>query len=359
MGKKIAIIGGGNGGQAFAGWLSLKGHETTIFDVFQPTVDKLNELGGVQINGNSDYTGFGKIKFASTDIGKVMEGAEIVMVVLPSIYHKDMAKKMAPYLKDGQVVVLSPIASLGPVEFQNTLNECGCTAKIVLMGCSTLLFACRAVEIGTVEVAGQKASFAASAYPCKYNEFLKEKFADSIPQFNFTDDILRVSLDNLNAMMHPAPTILYTAKIEHQDDFQYYLDFTPSIGAVVDALDKERMALAEAYGLTIRPLVEEYKHVYETEGDNMYEVITHCTKAYTGIKGQKTMRTRYLQEDVPYSLVALQSMGKIAGIPTPGIDAIITIGRFIIPEMDEGRTVKNLGLEGVSKEDFIKMCREG
>lgn len=359
MKKPIAIIGGGNGGQAFAGWLSLKGFETKIFDVFQPTVDKLNELGGVTIRGNSDYTGFGKIQMASTDIGAVMEGCEIILVVLPSIYHKDMARKMAPHLKDGQIVVLNPNASLGPVEFKNTLKECGCTADIILAGTSTLLFACRAVEIGTVEVAGQKASFAASAYPCKYNELLKEKFADSIPQFNFADDILRVSLDNLNAMMHPAPTILYTAKIEKQEDFQYYLDFTPSIGAVVDALDKERMALADAYGLEIRPLVEEYKHVYETEGDNMYEVITHCTKAYTGIKGQKTMRTRYLQEDVPYSLVALQSMGKIAGIPTPGIDAIITIGRFIIPEMDEGRTVKNLGLEGVSKEEFIKMCREG
>ena len=358
MGKKIAIIGGGNGGQAFAGWLSLKGHETTIFDVFQPTVDKLNELGGVQINGNSDYTGFGKIKFASTDIGKVMDGAEIVMVVLPSIYHKDMAKKMAPYLKDGQVVVLSPIASLGPVEFQNTLNECGCTAKIVLMGCSTLLFACRAVEIGRVEVAGQKASYAASGYPCSHNEMLKELFKDIIPQFNFTDDILRVSLDNLNAMMHPTPTILYTGKIEHQDDFQYYLDMTPSIGAVLDALDKERMALGEAYGLKLRTLTEEYHTVYPTcHGDNMYETITSCTDAYTGIKGQKTMRTRYLLEDIPYSLVALQAMGLIAGVPTPLIDGIIAIAYAMIPEMDEGRTVKNLGLEGVSKEDFIKMCR--
>ena len=150
-----------------------------------------------------------------------------------------------------------------------------------------------------------------------------------------------------------------TAKIEHEEDFQYYLDFTPSQGALVEALDAERMALGKAYGLELRTLVDEYKNTYETSGNNMYEVITNAVSAYTGIKGQKTMRTRYLMEDIPYSLVALQTMGQVAGVPTPCISAVITVARAIIPEMDEGRTRKNLGLEGVDKEAFEAMCREG
>lgn len=359
MSKPIAIIGAGNGGQAFAGYLSLMGREVKIFDVVQETVDRLNELGGVNLQGNSKLTGFGKVKLASTDIGEVMEGCEIILVVLPSIYHKSMAKKMAPYLKDGQIVVQNPNASMGPVEFQNTLKNCGCRANIVLVGTSTLLFACRAKEVGQVEVSGQKKGLTAAAYPAKYNDYAAEKFAQIIPEFEFRDDIIRVSLDNLNAMMHPAPTILYTAKIEHQEDFAYYLDFTPGQGAVVEALDAERMALGKAFGLELRTLVDEYKHTYDTYGSNMYEVVTHAVSAYTGIQGQKTLRTRYLLEDIPYSLVALQAMGEVAGVPTPCIDAIITIARAMIPDMDEGRTRKNLGLEGVTKEEFEKMCREG
>lgn len=358
MEKAIAIIGAGNGGQAFAGYLSLHGREVKIFDVVQQTVDHLNELGGVTLSGNSDVCGFGKIKMASTDIGAVMEGCELILVVLPSIYHKFMAQKMAPYLKDGQIVVLNPNASLGPVEFKNTLKECGCNADIILAGTSTLLFACRAVEVGKVEVAGQKSSLSAATYPSKYNQLAADKFVDILPQFCFGDDIIRVSLDNLNAMMHPAPTILYTAKIEHQEDFEYYLDFTPSQGALVEALDKERMMLADAYGLKIRTIMDEYKHLYVTKGNNVHEVVINC-EGYHGIKGQKTLRTRYLMEDIPYSLVALQSMGKIANVPTPCIDAVITVARSIIHDMDEGRTVKNLGLEGVSKQEFERMCREG
>ena len=91
--KKITIIGAGNGGQAFAAYLSLKGHTVKIYDVAEDTVNKLNYLGGIILEGHSDVTGFGKIELASTDIGKVMEGCEIILVVLPSIYIKIWQRK--------------------------------------------------------------------------------------------------------------------------------------------------------------------------------------------------------------------------------------------------------------------------
>ena len=53
--KPIAIIGAGNGGQTTAAWLSNQGYQTRIFDVMEDTVAKLNELGGVNIYGNTDF----------------------------------------------------------------------------------------------------------------------------------------------------------------------------------------------------------------------------------------------------------------------------------------------------------------
>ena len=89
--KRWAIIGAGNGGQAFAAYLSMMGVEIALYDTFQSTVDALNEKGGVYLSGNGKLTGFGKIAFASTDIQKVMEGAEVIWVILPSLYHKGIA----------------------------------------------------------------------------------------------------------------------------------------------------------------------------------------------------------------------------------------------------------------------------
>ena len=47
MSKTWAIIGGGNGGQAIAGHLSILGERVRLFDVVQATVDAINEKGGI------------------------------------------------------------------------------------------------------------------------------------------------------------------------------------------------------------------------------------------------------------------------------------------------------------------------
>ncbi len=60
---------------------------------------------------------------------KVISNASVILVVLPSIYHNSIAQKIAPLLKDGQIVILNPITPLGTIDFQNTLTQRGCTAR--------------------------------------------------------------------------------------------------------------------------------------------------------------------------------------------------------------------------------------
>ena len=355
--KPIAIVGGGNGGQAFAGWLSMRGFTTRLFDVVPATCETLNQKGGVEVMGNASKTGFGKIEFATTDMEKAIDGCELIMVILPSIYHKSIAQKMAPYLKDGQIVLLNPNASLGAVEFRKTLTECGCKADILLGASATLLFACRAVEVGKVQVSGQKEVLTCTALPSSRNAELKAKVGDIFPAYTFDSDIIEVSLDNINAFVHPGPTLLNTGRIESGIDFEYYLDFTPSQAALVETLDKERCAIAAAYGIKLPTIVEEYLAQYETKGNTIYEVLTNC-EGYHGIMGPKSLRVRYLLEDIPYSLEPICAMADIAGVPTPACHTVIGMARAIMgDELDEGRTAKNLGIEGMSKEEFEKLCR--
>ena len=355
--KKIGIVGAGNGGQAMAAHLALKGNEVKIFDVFKDTVDKLNSLGGIEIEGQYKNKGFGKIKLASTNIEDVVKGAEIVLVVLPSIYHADMAKRMAHYLEDGQWVGLFPHACMGAVEFAKVLKDNDCTADINLFATSTLLFACRAVGVGKVNIAGQKNKIGAATLPASKNKKAMEIFKDIIPELAFEGDVIKTSLDNINCWVHPAPTILNSGRIESKIPFEFYDDMTPSQTACIDALDLERIKIGEAYGIKLNSLVYECKTPYNGVGENMFEVLQDCN-AHKGIKGPTTLRSRYIMEDVPYSLTACQSLAKIAGVKTQLIDAFTIIGRTLVPEIEEGRTIKNLGLEGMSKEDLIKMVRQ-
>ena len=185
--KPIAIIGAGNGGQTTAAWLSNQGYQTRIFDVMEDTVAKLNELGGVNIYGNTDFPGFGKIQFATTDIAKAIDGCEVIFIILPEIYHVSIAQKLAPHLVDGQIVVIDPVSGLGILAFKKALAEAGCKADISLAATSTLLFAARIQTTGDVFVTGQKTELSIVAIPNSKREIIKEAIYPVFSQHHFID----------------------------------------------------------------------------------------------------------------------------------------------------------------------------
>ena len=93
MKNHIAIVGAGNGGQAFAGYLSLMGERIKIFDVVPATVEKLNEVGGVLMEGNSKLTGFGKIEKATTRKQEVIEAVRPAAIA--ASMQKDVVSEVA------------------------------------------------------------------------------------------------------------------------------------------------------------------------------------------------------------------------------------------------------------------------
>lgn len=351
-----AVIGGGNGGQAMAGHLAILGERVRLYDVVQKTVDELNHTKNITLHHGVEGTG--RIEFATTDIGKAMEGADNVILVLPSIYHESMARKMIPHLRDGQTVLLHPEASCGAIAFRSVMREMGCTADVVVGAACTLLYSTRILNNGDVYIYGVKNEVPIAALPASDNHRLEEAICKVMHWFAITDNVLLTSLDNLNAMMHGAPMLLNTSRIEAdppQDYLYYHEGITPSIGKFVETMDKERIAIASALGFHQRTVCEEYIAMYSC-GDETTPLYQLCKNnpGYDGIKCAKTLKTRYVLEDIPYSLVPLHALGQVAGIPTPCMDAIITIGRAIMGnQMDEGRTARMLGIEGMTKDQLV------
>ena len=317
-----------------------------IYDIFPQTVDAINKQGGIHLDGSAKNSGFGKILFASTDMEKVISNASVILVVLPSIYHNSIAQKIAPLLKDGQIVILNLITPLGTIDFQNTLTQSGCTADIVLAGTNTLLFACRAVQPGHVHVSGQKKDILISAYPSRKNSVVLAAIQRYLPEYRMAPDILMVSLDNLNFEFHPGPTLLYTAMIENGIDFEYYSDFTPSQARLIEAIDQERLDLCRAYGVKVRDVAQTFHDEYGYEG-TLYEMIKHAD-VYKGIKGPSALNSRFLTEDIPYSLRAIQTLAQIANIPTPAIDTVMNL------DLIRYQQLKELGVVHSAKE-FIQL----
>ena len=321
----------------------------------EDTVAKLNELGGVNIYGNTDYPGFGKIEFATTDMEKAIEGCELILLILPENYHDSIAVKMAPYLKDGQIVVLNPASGLGAISFKKTLTDAGCTSDVTLAVTCTLLFAARIKETGDVLVTGQKTELSIVAFPGNRKQIVEDAMYPVFSQHIFANNIIDTAMENLNLAFHPGPTLLYTSLIERGITFDYYNSMTPSQIKLIKAIDKERMELCSIYHVDTPNVEDSFARMYSYEGD-LYDML-HNAECYKGIKGPKSLKVRYLLEDIPYNLRSLQALGQIAKIKTPVIDAVCTLGEALVGgDMDEGYTLKTLGLsEDMTVDEFLKL----
>ena len=354
--KTWAIIGGGNGGQTMAGHLGILGQNVRLYDVMQNTVDELNAAR--QIRLEHAIEGIGPIEFATTNMEEAIRGADNVIIVLPAIYLESIARKMAPHLTDGQVVLIHPETCCGAIAFRKVIRDCGCTAKLIVGSACNLIYATRIVKNGHVHVHGLKRDVKIAALPASDNEALLAAVGEVLPMFSLTVDILHISTDNMNAMMHPGPSLLNMSRIEARPfiPYQYYREgITPSIGRFVEAMDRERIAIAAAFGYVQRSINQSYVDMYDCGTvEDPIDVLVGNNRDYDGIMTSNNLWSRYMFEDIPYNLCAFSALGRVAGVPTPCIDAIITIGRAVYGErLDEGRTLETLGLTHMTKEDLL------
>ena len=207
MDKKIkyAVIGAGNGGQAVAGYLGYLGYEVRLYDAITETVEKIREKGGIQLEGA--INAFGPLSMVTDYIGQAVTGADIVMIINPSIYHREIAQKCVPYLNENQVVFLHPGATFGAFAFKKALEDFGFSYDIPIAESNTLIYACRAPEPGRVIIAGIKDRLLVATLPAKDNDRIGAMLKEAYPQIEMAHSVLVTSLDNTNPIVHPCPDL--------------------------------------------------------------------------------------------------------------------------------------------------------
>ena len=160
-------------------------------------------------------------------------------------------------------------------------------------------------------------------------------------------------------MIHPAVTLLNAGLLERTGGgFLFYEEgVTESVGRLIEAVDRERQAIAAALGITI--LSDPALGV--TQGymsEENYSTGYSNAPGFLGIGAQSKLDHRYLTEDVGYSLVFETDLAARLGVPTPVMDAIIAITSVVLARdfRAEGkRTVSTLGLDGMSPEQIAAL----
>lgn len=100
---KVAVIGAGSWGTALAKVLHTNGNDVTIWSVMEEEIkmlcekhEHLDKLPGVKLPSDMKFT---------ADLKEAMKGKEYLILAVPSVFTRSTAQSMAPYVKEGQVVV--------------------------------------------------------------------------------------------------------------------------------------------------------------------------------------------------------------------------------------------------------------
>jgi opine dehydrogenase len=362
---KFAVLGAGHGGTAMAGHLSLMGFDVSLYNRNPERLKPIAAAGGIELVTDCAELiphGFAPLKVITSDAGEAIKGRDILMVVVPADAHSFVAEQIAPHLVDGQIVVLNPGRTCGALEVLTVVRKMGCRADVIIAEAQTFLYASRAMNPAQTKIFRIKNSIPVSALPAHRTPEVVKALRHAFPQFVPGDNVMKTSLDNIGAIFHPAVTVLNAGRIESTNgDFDYYTEgITPSVALILEAMDKERVNVAEGLGFRAMSAREWLYVAYDAAGRTLHEAM-RANRGYDGIKAPKTVYHRYISEDIPMSLVPLASLGRLVGVETPTIDAIILLGSALheVDYWERGRTVEKLGLAGLDLKQIRRLILEG
>ncbi len=363
MTKKYAVIGAGHGGKAMAAHLALMGFTVNLYNRTPDHVEIVKKRGGIELeSAEGGPHGFGKLALVTSRMAEAIRHVEVIMVVLPSSAHADVAKAMAPHLKGGQIVVLHPGRTCGALEFVKVIRDNGCKADVTVAEAETFIYASRSDGPAQARIFRIKEAVPLAALPATRTQCVLDAICEAYPQFIHGVDVINTGMNNMGAIFHPALTLLNMGWIEAtHGDYQFYIDgVTPSVARVLEVLDRERVTVASALGIRARTSLEWLKLAYDTTGTDLHEAI-HNQPGYYGIKAPTTLNHRYIFEDVPMSLVPIASLGQRYGVSVRGMESMIQIAS-IIHRTDywrRGRTVEKLGLGQWSVSELTRFVQDG
>ncbi len=366
LGRPVfGVFGAGNGGQAMAGYLAIKGFKVHLYNRSEPRIQPIKLMGGIEVVGSEmhpDLRGFGELDVVTTDAGEVVERSDILLVVVPANGHRFIAEQIAPHLKDGQIIVLNPGRTFGALEVFQLLKEKEVKADVIVAEAQTFIFASRSINPAQVRIFRVKNSIPVAAIPAYRTIEVVKALRVAFPQFVPEANIFLTSLNNIGAVFHPAITVLNASRIEStHGDFEFYIEgVTPAVASILERIDEERCRVMEGLGIRAMPAREWLYIAYDAVGSSLFEAI-HNNRGYYGIKAPPTVEHRYITEDVPMSLVPIASLGKMLEMATDTIESIIRLANIILKRdfWAEGRTVEKLGLAGLTVREIRRLALEG
>ena len=361
----IAILGAGHGGCAAAADLGKRGYSVRLHARNPDRLTPLRAQGGIEARGI--VQGLVPIELMTGDVGQAVHGADLIMLVVPSVAHAYYAHALARLIDGSQPIFINPGHTGGGLHFRQELRNAGYRGRVRSCETVTLTYIARMEAPGTVGIYSHTRQLRFAALPAREAAALFELIKPLYPEIRQAVNVLETGLSNLNAVFHPPGMIMNAGWIEHSSgDFLFYREgFTDAVGRVTAAVDAERMAIAKALGIAVSPFIDVFYEAGLTSlaARESRDIARACKESEPNktIKSPSSLDHRYVHEDVGYGLVPMAALGALADVPAPTIGALVQLAGLAvgIDYVREGLTLERLGLAGKSPSELLHFVQEG
>jgi opine dehydrogenase len=288
------------------------------------------------------------------------ERSDVLMIALPAYGHKSVMDAVAPHIQPDHVVLISSHASFGALYLSRLLAKRGIVVPIVAWGTTVTTGRRPSAVEASVNTVRSKVDICTvpAALSAEGHAVCRKLFGD---RFVKREGLLAIALSNLNPQNHLGIALCNMTRMEHGESWGQGLNVTPNVGRLLEALDRERLAIAEALGLSVRTIFEHFHLSFHVPVDNISNMNQQMHREGRGGLGPATADSRYVTEDVPYGLLATVKLGALTGRPAKlhraGIEIFSALyGRDFF---SENQLLGALDLDSMSLDELKMLSRDG
>lgn len=304
---RVCILGAGAVAYGTAACLRQNGHEPIIWS---PSGRRVAEfLSGHPLHAAGAISGTFLVG-ASLSCGDAIGNADAVVIAVPGYAHKHVIDAAAPFIKDGQAIIISSHLSFSSLYLSKVLAERGVRPLIIVWGTTLTTGKQKTltqINVGKLRQGIEMATLPETAFD-RGHELCVKLFGN---RFRKRDGLLAIALSNLNPQNHLGIALFNLTRMEHGEEWSQSGNATPTVGRLIEALDTERLDIANFFGLNVKTVREHYAHLYDTAQTNVSAMNQDAFRRGLGASGPKSADSRYILEDVPFGLVPMVALGAI------------------------------------------------
>jgi opine dehydrogenase len=369
--RTVAVAGGGNGAFAAAADLTLRGFRVHLLEAPElaaQTLGPVRERGGIELTAVPStpvLSGFAEVAIVTDSAEEALRAADAVLYVVPAFAERRFTELCLLHLRPQQMVVFL-CGNLGAaMAFARQYRAQGRAPLPLVVETDGLVYAAFKSGGAAVRVSGYKRGIACAAFPARGTREALERLSPLFPTFRAAASVLETGLRNLNPIVHAPVSVLNAGRTRSDvPRWRYYWDgVSAEVGRVVAEVDRERLAVARALGLTLPSAQQVLLEWYSGQGvggESLAEIM-RTNPAYRDVWAPASLDHRFVTEDVPFGLVPIEALGMLADVATPVTTALISLAGHLLGRdfRREGRDLAALGLTGMRAQDLRRMVDEG